>query len=122
VKSSIFEIVSCSSSKANRRFRRTCRPNFQGRKRCGARRQDEAGSNCHLLAKWFSETSVDLQRTLRRYIPEDKILHAHRCQNLKSYVTNFIGKLEDGILLGRPICILEESIENFEERGYEGVN
>jgi hypothetical protein len=32
-----------------------------------------------------SETSVDFQRVTRRYIPEDKTLHNHRCENLKSY-------------------------------------
>jgi hypothetical protein len=32
-----------------------------------------------------SETSVDFQRTTRRYITEDSTLHNHRCENLKSY-------------------------------------
>jgi hypothetical protein len=32
-----------------------------------------------------SETSVDTQRTTRRYIPEDGTLHNHRCENLESY-------------------------------------
>jgi hypothetical protein len=32
-----------------------------------------------------SETSVDTQRTTRRYIPEVDTLHNHRCENLKSY-------------------------------------
>jgi hypothetical protein len=34
-----------------------------------------------------SETSVDTQRTTRRYIPEDRTLHNHRCENRKSYIT-----------------------------------
>jgi hypothetical protein len=33
-----------------------------------------------------SETSVDTQRTARRYIQEDGTLHNHRCENLKSYL------------------------------------
>jgi hypothetical protein len=37
----------------------------------------------------WSETSVDTQRTTRRYIPEDGTLHNNRCENLKSY-TMFI--------------------------------
>jgi hypothetical protein len=57
---------------------------------------------CHLISRWFlaqfifstlkikamcsSETSVDTQRTTRRYIPEDGTLHNHRCDNLKSYI------------------------------------
>jgi hypothetical protein len=36
-------------------------------------------------AIFFSETSVDTQRTKRRYITEDGTLHNHRCENLKSY-------------------------------------
>jgi hypothetical protein len=30
-----------------------------------------------------SETSVHFQRTTRRYVPEDRTLHNHRCENLK---------------------------------------
>jgi hypothetical protein len=33
-----------------------------------------------------SETSVEFQRTTRRYIPEGSTLHKHRCENLKSYI------------------------------------
>jgi hypothetical protein len=36
-----------------------------------------------------SETSV-LTRATRRYIPEDDILHSHRCENLKSYTITII--------------------------------
>jgi hypothetical protein len=32
------------------------------------------------------EMSVYFQRATRRYIPEDSILHNHRCENLKSYI------------------------------------
>jgi hypothetical protein len=32
-----------------------------------------------------SETSVGFQRTTRRYIPEDRTHHNHRCENLKSH-------------------------------------
>jgi hypothetical protein len=40
-----------------------------------------------------SETSVDSQRTTLRYIPEDRTVRNHRCENLKSYNTrhNFCG-------------------------------
>jgi hypothetical protein len=37
-------------------------------------------------AIWSTETSVNFQRTTRRYIPEDNILHNHRCENLKFYI------------------------------------
>jgi hypothetical protein len=42
----------------------------------------------------FSEMSVDFQRTTRRYIPEDRILYNHRCENLKSYSVSFSVKQE----------------------------
>jgi hypothetical protein len=38
-------------------------------------------------AIYYSETSVDTQRTTRRYIPEDGTLPNHRCENLKSYTS-----------------------------------
>jgi hypothetical protein len=42
-------------------------------------------STVKMEAKCSSETSVDIQRTTRCYIPEDGILHNHRCENLKYY-------------------------------------
>jgi hypothetical protein len=33
---------------------------------------------------------VDFQRTIRRYIPEDRTLDNHRCENIKSYKGNLI--------------------------------
>jgi hypothetical protein len=33
---------------------------------------------------YSSEMSVDVQRTTKRYIPEDGTLHNHRCDKLKS--------------------------------------
>jgi hypothetical protein len=43
-------------------------------------------STLKLEAICSSETSVATQQTTRRHIPEDDILHNHRCANLKSYV------------------------------------
>jgi hypothetical protein len=37
-------------------------------------------------ATCFSETSVDFQRSIWRCIPEDRILHNHRCKNLGTYI------------------------------------
>jgi hypothetical protein len=37
-------------------------------------------------AIYSSETSVNIQRTTRRYIPEDSTFNNHRCENLKSYL------------------------------------
>jgi hypothetical protein len=33
----------------------------------------------------FSTTSVDFERTTRRYISDDGTVHNHRCETLKSY-------------------------------------
>jgi hypothetical protein len=36
-----------------------------------------------------SETTV-LTRPTRRHIPEDGILYDHRCENLKSYISQYV--------------------------------
>jgi hypothetical protein len=36
-----------------------------------------------LLAICSPETSVDFQQTTWHYIPEDRTLHKHRCENVK---------------------------------------
>jgi hypothetical protein len=46
------------------------------------------------------ETSVEFQRTTRRYIPDDSTLHNHRCETLKSYTSNL--KLDHHQLFLRP--------------------
>jgi hypothetical protein len=38
-----------------------------------------------------SETSVDFQWTTRHYILEDRTLHNHMCENLKSYYKEING-------------------------------
>jgi hypothetical protein len=42
-------------------------------------------STMKMEATCSSETSVDFQPTTRRYIPEDRTLHNHRCENDRSY-------------------------------------
>jgi hypothetical protein len=44
-------------------------------------------STLNMEAICFTETSVDFQRTTRRYIP-DGTLHNHRCENLESYIVS----------------------------------
>jgi hypothetical protein len=43
---------------------------------------------------YSSETSGDFQQTTRCYIPEDRTLHNHLCENLKSYILLFFGGLK----------------------------
>jgi hypothetical protein len=44
-----------------------------------------------ILRPWTcsSETSADFQRTKRHYIAEDRCLHNHRYENLKSYLSSY---------------------------------
>jgi hypothetical protein len=35
-----------------------------------------------------TETEGDFLRTTRRYIPEERTLHNHRCDNLKPHIIN----------------------------------
>jgi hypothetical protein len=37
-----------------------------------------------IVVMWYSEISVDIQRTTRRYVQEDASICNYRCENLKS--------------------------------------
>jgi hypothetical protein len=41
------------------------------------------------------ETSVNFHRITLRYIPEDRTLHSHRCENLNSNNTTFVGRKKE---------------------------
>jgi hypothetical protein len=43
-------------------------------------------STLKLEAKCFSEMSFDFQRTTERFVQEDRALHDHSCENLRSYM------------------------------------
>jgi hypothetical protein len=91
-----WDITPCRPLSVNRHFWGTYRIHLQGRINNFSKKPA-----CHLLACWFlaeiisstlkmeaicsSETSVDTQRTTKRYIPEVDTLNNHRCENLKSY-------------------------------------
>jgi hypothetical protein len=85
IKSFIFwDITPCSPFKANWRFGGTFRLHLQSRTVSQARNQRESRWQAdEMEATCSTETSVDFQRTTRRYIPEDRTLRYHRCENLK---------------------------------------
>jgi hypothetical protein len=59
-------------------------------------------SSLEMKATYSSGTSVDFQRTARRYIPKDRTLHNRSCDNLKSYMAE-LGSIEvDEKTQGRP--------------------
>jgi hypothetical protein len=96
-------ITPCSPLKVNRYFGGTCCLHLQGRKIGQARNQREPeskqsftlvsclaySSTLKMEATCSSETSADFQRTTRRYISEDRTVHNHGCENLKSYTFQF---------------------------------
>jgi hypothetical protein len=99
LKNSVFwDITPCSPSKINWRFGEICRLHRQSRRISQAIKQRESlFATCFTLVSCLSysstlkmevtcssETSVDFRRTTRRYIPEDRALHNHRCENFKS--------------------------------------
>jgi hypothetical protein len=104
------DISACSLLKVKRRFGGTYRLHFQCRRISQRRHQREAGSKqswCMVVSSsaysWTlyvegrcsSETSVDFQRTKRRYITKDGILHNHRCDNLRSYnVIHYLNQIK----------------------------
>jgi hypothetical protein len=68
--------------KGNRRFGGTGRLYFQCWSISQARNQHESGNKIESVR--FSETAVGFKRTRQRYILEDRTLHNHRYENLKS--------------------------------------
>jgi hypothetical protein len=93
-----------------------------------SRNEREGGSSaelatCFALVSWLtyfstlrmeatcsSETSVDFQRTTRRYIPEDRTLHNHLYENLKSYLLNIFNSI---IFLERGTAFLRTCLAIF---------
>jgi hypothetical protein len=81
----LWDVMLCSLLKVNRRFGGTCHHNIQGQRisQAGNQRLLSAtmvyclafSSTLKMEATCSSETSVDFQRTTRRYIPEDRTLY-----------------------------------------------
>jgi hypothetical protein len=99
MKSSIFcDIMPCSPFKVNRRFGQICRllslPPAFTLVSCLA-----YSSTLKVELTFPSETSVDIQRTTWRYIPEVRTLHNRRHENRKSYIVRAIIYLFDGLFL-----------------------
>jgi hypothetical protein len=123
-----------SPLKVNRRFEGTYRLHHQGRRICRARNQSERwqaevvsclaySSTLKTEAICSSETSVDFQRTTRRYISEDKTPHewnfffvgmwdlhcctcSNECNSKPSRTTNWIEKMQLNLNLFSDLNIL----------------
>jgi hypothetical protein len=87
--------TSVNAAGKQRRFGGTYRLHLQSQKISRAGRAMEAVCS--------SETSVDIQRITRRYIPEDGTLHNHRCENLKSYIL-VLSRCLPGVLKQDNVC------------------
>jgi hypothetical protein len=94
--STFWHIPTYSQFKVSRRFRETCRLHPQCRRIIQAGNRHEADRvilvSClvyfltlKMEATCSFETSVDVQRTTRRYIQEDITLHDHCYENLELY-------------------------------------
>jgi hypothetical protein len=89
--------VLCSPVEVNRRFGGIYHLNLQGLNVRQSINQHESGSKQRQLLPvscWFlvwlilmAETSVDYHRSTWHYIPEDRTLRSHRCESLKSHMT-----------------------------------
>jgi hypothetical protein len=77
----------CNPLRVNRRFGGRCRLNLQDRRISQARNQAwKHVASIAPIATCSSETSVEFQWITPPYIPEDKTLHYHRCEYLKSHI------------------------------------
>jgi hypothetical protein len=90
----------CSPLKVNRHFRGTCRLRLQGWRITQARNQHEAEiATCFTLVSCLAyfltlkmeavcstKKLVGFAQTTQCYIPEDRTLHNHYSENLKSYM------------------------------------
>jgi hypothetical protein len=91
MKNVVFWDVALRRSCVNRRFGGTYRLHLQGRK-IRERRTSVARrlqSTLKMEAIRSSETSVNTRPT-QRHIPENDILHSHRCESLRSYKTKHV--------------------------------
>jgi hypothetical protein len=59
-----------------------------------------------------SETSVDFQRTTRRFITENIYLHNHRYENMRSYRINITGNKRYN-LSAHCVTVISPSITTF---------
>jgi hypothetical protein len=54
-------------------------------------------ASAKIEATFSLATSVDFERTARRYIPELRRLYRHRCEDFKPQIENFSSKLNSMI-------------------------
>jgi hypothetical protein len=86
----------CIPLRFNRLFRRMFHLHLQCRRMRCAKTSENVASNAYvsmiglfcLEVSCFSETSVDFQLSIRPYILQDRNVYNHRCETLRSYITN----------------------------------
>jgi hypothetical protein len=70
-------------------------------------------STLKMKAICSSETSVDFHRATRCYIPQDKLLHSHRCDNLKPKAKLAYYLSKNRIFKGLKINLTSTSYERY---------
>jgi hypothetical protein len=94
-----FDLLGYNSVESQLKFRRNISPPSSGSKDKSSKKPIVL-STCFMLETCLAhssnlkvetiysyETSIDFQRNTLRYIPEERIVCSHRCENLKSYKT-----------------------------------
>jgi hypothetical protein len=108
-----FEVLTAETIKS-RRIRRA-RNQGESRWRTELVSCSDYFSTLKMEAICSSETSVETQRTTRRYIPEDDTLHNHRSENLKSYIIFLYWEATQWFITStlnmEAICSSETSVE-----------
>jgi hypothetical protein len=111
LKNSLFWDVAPCKSCVNRRFGGTYHLHLQGGK---IRERNPAWAAADFSALKMeairsSEMSVHIRST-QRHIPEDGILHSHRCENLKSYISLWIWVVDITSLKNLSACDMSDRV------------
>jgi hypothetical protein len=91
IKSPIFWYITLGSAlEFNQHFRECFAPHLKGQASFMLVSSLAYSSILKMEASCPSKTSLDFQQTIWRYVPEDRTLHNHQCENLKFCTNNTI--------------------------------